>query len=266
MSTKSANAASAASVVATKDATLDQLSPLRPSKMVVHEGSSAGVSAGVGPVSYESTAEADKRYQMIKDMLLSQQNKAGITPAGMMHVQDRDFALIAQKMAEQENAHYDAWLAKHIDWSNPASIAVWRNAAPSFFQRVMKYVSDVNDLQTKVATLMAKGFPTNEEEARLLYMIDTEQVKLNTRAPHLLITAPATKASEKALRIQHGWIHQMMTAAPPHMNVPQETSTAIRRLRAPWAKPTGGQTDDYQLGLDFLPNNSLFGKNFGGSP
>lgn len=258
MSTKSNNAASAAYTVASKDATLEQLSPLDPNKMIVHEASSAGVGAGVGPVSYESTSEADKRYQMIKQFLISNATGAGMTPAGMVHAQDRDFELIAQKMAEQENAHYDAWLAKHIDWSNPASIAVWRNAAPSFFDRVMRYVSDVNDLQTKVAVLMAKGFPTTEEEARLLYMIDTGQVNLNKEAPHRLMVSKATDSDKKGKKIIHGWLHQMISHEKPHMTVPKSSIESVQRLRLPWADPQQNVTDDNTYGI-VTPYAELFG-------
>lgn len=81
----------------------------------------------------------------------------------------------------EQNSH-DEWISRHIDWSNPASVATWRQAAPAFWERRVERLRRTLDVQGKLAVLKARGFPTTEEETQLLYLSDTNQLDLAYQA------------------------------------------------------------------------------------
>lgn len=220
---KSANRSVANKSSAARQSLADANLPLDPDTAVVHP--SKDVRQGTGLVSYSSLTEDEKRRVAIKKLLM-EDNRAG--PLGQVHVEERDYQFIDAQIKEQEAAHFDQWISKHIDWSNPASIAVWRQTCPGFFERRMKYLEGVVDQQTKLAMIEARGYPATEEEARLLYMVDTGQIKIHEEGAHILVSK--TPQGQDKGPIVRGWLSHVFRPA----NIENKGDTLIQRLRRPF--------------------------------
>lgn len=239
MALKAQNNSSSASIVAKRDQMVDQYGPLDPKKRINHMSNNG---TGTGPQSYESLSESDKWYAALKEAAMLESGGFPFSKSfGLIHAQERDFALMDQKLREQRLAHYHQWLARKIDWRNPASLAVWRQAAPAFFQRIVEYVNNTTELQSKVAMLVSRGFPINEEEAYLLYLIDTKQIVIPSEAPHELITQGPRGNDDQ---IKRGWFHDMFLT--DHKNASDHIEV-VDRLRTPWIPITKGTYDSFNI-------------------
>ena len=214
--------------------------PLDPELAVVHPSKNS--TQGTGLVSYDSLSEEEKRRIVLKRMLINAEDK-GVGPLGQVHVEDKDYQFIDAQIKEQEAAHFDQWVSRHIDWSNPASIAVWRQTCPGFFERRMKYLEGVVDQQTKLAMIEARGSPASEEEARLLYMVDTGQVKIHKEGAHILVSKPP-QGQDKAA-IQRGWISNL--AKPSVMD--RSGDRLIQRLRRPFDQVPLSNADNADISI-----------------
>lgn len=217
---KAADKASQARTVA-----IDAGAPLNPDAVVVHRSNRGTV--GTGPSSYKSISEAELRRAKVKQ--IAAQNDY----IGQVHAEPADFDLIEKRLREVEASDYDEWVARHIDWTNPATIAVWRQCAPDFFERRMQYVSEVVDQQTKLAAIQARGYPATPDESFFLYMVDTGQVKLHDKPAHIMVNMAPTTDSTKA-NIKQGWLSKLFSGSGP-VNNAQEVQ---RRLRNPYADTT----------------------------
>jgi hypothetical protein len=205
MSKKSVKAAQG-SEATRADSVLDSYGPVDPKKRIVNEGQ---YGKGTGPISLEHMSEADKRYFMAKRLLAASQGtgagSANESTYGKVHADKKDIKLVSDRIKNLQLAHKDEWISKHVDWTNPSSIAVWRQAAPDFWERRVDYLRNTIDVQGKLAMIVTKGFPTTPEEVDLLYMVDTGQLEVEGEAPHLI----AIKGERRPL-MKRGWIHQLL--------------------------------------------------------
>lgn len=214
-----------------KDRDLDQYDPISPDKRVVQ--GSRDDAEGTGPVHFDYMKERDKRYFQAKRLLAENDNNE--SPYGKVHADKKDIKLLADRLKNLEYAHKDAWIARHIDWTNPSSIAVWRQAAPEFWERRVEYLRKTIDVQGKLAMIVTKGFPTTPDEVELLYLVDTGQLKIEPQGPHLLaVERPQGGLDE----IQRGWLHNFISQRnrPYTKRTPDEI---IRGLRHPTSVPLG---------------------------
>jgi hypothetical protein len=210
------------------DSVLDSYGPVDPQRRVIHEAQ--GGIGGTGPISLEHQSEADKRYFMAKKLLAGARG-AGIANEsnyGKVHADKKDIKLVADRIKNLQLAHKDEWISKHVDWTNPSSIAVWRQAAPDFWERRVDYLRKTIDVQGKLAMIVTKGFPTTPEEVDLLYMVDTGQLKVEPSAAHKI----AVDAAGQRHAPVRGWMHQLLSADynRPSMRDP---ATMIAGLRDP---------------------------------
>lgn len=171
--------------------------------IVAHESAVAGVSTG--PVSFLALTPDEKKYNELTRYAIEKKNAGAI---GLIHAKEKDFEILEKELQAFEDQKFDAWVSAHIDWGNPAIIETWRKACPGFFERRLKTVGGVVDLQSKVAMLIARGYPTNKEEALLMYKISTGQIEVPKQPAHLLINKPATADVEG--KIHHGFLHHVL--------------------------------------------------------
>lgn len=237
---KAANKSVANSASSARQSLADANLPLDPNLAVVHPSKDA--TQGTGLVSYASLSEEEKRRIALKRMLIRDRERA-TGPLGQVHVEDKDYQYIDSQIKEQEAAHFDQWVSKHIDWSNPASIAVWRQTCPGFFERRMKYLEGVVDQQTKLAMIEARGYPASEEEARLLYMVDTGQVKIHEEGAHILVSK--TPQGQDKVEIQRGWLSHLFR--PSRMD--RDGDRLIQRLRRPFDPIVDGNRDTTAISI-----------------
>lgn len=207
MSKKAVRAAQGSEASA-KDSELDNYDPVSPGKRVVHASRDMMGVEGTGPVHFDYMSEKDKRYIMAK-WLLAHGGDYNESPYGKVHADKKDIKLISDRVKNLQLAHKDEWISKHVDWTNPSSIAVWRQAAPDFWERRVDYLRKTIDVQGKLAMIVTKGFPTSPDEVELLYMVDTGQLKIEPKGPHLLAVAPTTQ-SHDVDGIKRGWLHNIL--------------------------------------------------------
>lgn len=235
------------------DAVLDAYGPVDPERRVIHEA--YGGVGGTGPISLEHQSEEEKRYFMAKK-LLAGTAAAGGGPAneslyGKVHADKKDIKLVSDRIKNLQLAHKDEWISKHVDWNNPSSIAVWRQAAPDFWERRVDYLRKTIDVQGKLAMIVTKGFPTTPEEVDLLYMVDTGQLQVEQDAAHSIAIDRATAGTRH--QPVRGWIHQLLDN---NYNNPKMRTAAnsLVGLRDPTTLYGGTYTTDAAASADLQAN------------
>jgi hypothetical protein len=236
---KSAVKGAQGSEASAKDGILDSYDPVSQDKRVVHESQAPGV--GTGPASFDYMSEKDKRQMMAKYILASSGAGQNESPYGKVHADKKDIKVIADRVKNLQLAHKDEWISRHVDWTNPSSIAVWRQAAPDFWERRVDYLRKTIDVQGKLAMIVTKGFPTTPEEVELLYMVDTGQLRIEEKGPHMVaVEAPHGGYNN----VKRGWIHNIMRGRNPPKT--RAAGAIIQGLRDPTsAHPPSGAVSGY---------------------
>jgi len=231
---KASNRAAASKAKYAKDAKLDTYDPIDPGKRVIHESNDKD--EGTGPVSFDGFDEETKRYMAAKHILANGGPVPGMSPYGLVHAKKKDEQIVQQRIREIEYAHKDEWISKHVDWTNPASIQVWRQAAPDFWERRVEYLRKTIDIQGRLAMIVTKGFPTTPEEVELLYLVDTGQLKIEDKGPHMVaVETPSGGIRE----IKRGWLHNLFTGwNAPTNKTHAELITGLRHPTNP-GSPSG---------------------------
>lgn len=221
---KSSTKAGQGKEAAAKDAKLDQYDAVSPDKRVVHASQEPG--EGTGPVHFDYMKEKDKRRFMAKRILRGNDPYAA-SPYGIVHADKKDIKLLEDRLKNLQYAHKDEWISKHVDWTNPSSIAVWRQAAPDFWERRVEYLKKTIDVQAKLAMIVTKGFPTTPEEVELLYLVDTGQLRVEPQGPHMVAVKDPVGAD-----ITRGWLHNIMIGRNP-AKMRSTGAALIQGLRKP---------------------------------
>lgn len=218
--------------------------------IVAQPSANAGISTG--PVSFLTLTPEEKKYNELTRYAIEKRDNKEI---GLIHAKEKDFEILEKELQAFEDQKFDKWVSAHIDWGNPAIIETWRKACPGFFERRLQTVGGVVDLQSKVAMLIARGYPETKEEAMLMYKISTGQIIVPRKPAHLLMNRPATVGMPG--KIHHGFLHHLLrrrdlkTGDP--QNIAQHLDTRDMFRPSGKAKHERNALDTADVRYSFIP-------------
>lgn len=90
---------------------------------------------------------------------------------------EKEIQYYKNKRDAEEYAGYQVWLGNRFNLNDPANRQLFKDIAPSYFNRRKELIKEQIDLTSRYAQLRLMG-PENEEDLQLQYLVETGRVKL----------------------------------------------------------------------------------------
>lgn len=148
---------------------------------VASGGGVAGADGAVGASAFPTRLYKRDKSDDIKDLksqLVQASGGNGNGPFGQIMMTDDDVKWIQRKRDMQQRAHFELWLSKTFDLSNPVHVQMLERVYPEYFSRRLAKLEEDAELQKRLAKMRIHNGAVDKEDMMLLYAIQSGQVKV----------------------------------------------------------------------------------------
>ena len=84
---------------------------------------------------------------------------------------------LRRKQEAVTSANYEVWLNSLFNMKDPAQAQIREKIDPDYFKKRVMWIEERAELEKELAKLSLYGYPQNEAQTKLLFMLSTGQIK-----------------------------------------------------------------------------------------